>query len=166
MEKAETAEPTLFEERQYIGTNKSTLSLRIFLAIFCFVAYNYTDVPEVNGDLLFFLGVAILVISVILLFVTHLHTSVIKGAIMLDGFWGNRKVKIPVDSLVAAEVTRYSTYIINNPVYNLHRDGVIKFYTGGKDAVKITDRDGMIYLIGTHKPEELLRVIQDQIKKT
>lgn len=156
----------LFEERQYIGSNKSTLSLRIFLAIFCFVAYYFTDVPEVNGDLLFLLGVIILVISVLLLFVTHIHTRIYKGYVSLDGTFNKRKVKIPFDTVVNAGKTKYSRYIINNPVYNLHQDGVIKFYTGGKDAIKLTDRDGLIYIIGTHKPEEFLRVIQDQMKKS
>jgi hypothetical protein len=153
----------LFEERQYIGANKSTLSLRIFLAIFCFVLYYFTDVPEVDGDLLFFLGVAILVISVILLFVTHIHTRIYREFILLDGYWGNKKVKIQLNSIVKAEKSRYSQYIINNPVYNLHRSGVIKFYTGGKEAIRLTDKDGMVYLVGTNKPEEFLRVISGLI---
>ena len=153
-------EAILFEERQYLGTNKSNLSLRIFLALFCFAAGYYTDVPEVNGDLLFLLGFVILVISVILLFVTHIHTSIYSNYILLEGFLGKRKIKIPIVTIVNIEKTAYSRYIINNPVYNLHRSGVIKFYTGGKDAIKLTDRDGFQYLIGTHKPEEFLRVVQ------
>jgi ABC-type transport system involved in multi-copper enzyme maturation permease subunit len=154
----------LFEERQFIGTNKSSLSLRIFLALFCFVAYYYTDVPEINGDLFFVVGIAILVISVILLFITHIHTRISGGMLTLDGFPGSRKVEIPVDSITKAEKTRYSTYFINNPVYNLHRSGIVKFYTGGKDAIRLTDREGKQYLIGTHKPEEFLRVVLEQIR--
>lgn len=149
----------LFEERQFIGYNKSTLSLRIFLAIFCFVLYHYTDVPKVNGNILFFLGMAILIISVALLFVTHIHTRIYKDHILLDGYLGNKKVRIENDAIIKAEKTNYSPYIINNPVYNLHRSGIIKFYTGGKDAVRLTGKDGMVYLIGTHKAEEFLRVL-------
>ncbi|HMT28391.1 MAG TPA: hypothetical protein PKD91_03835 [Bacteroidia bacterium] len=156
---------TLYEERQFIGANKSSMSLRIFLALFCFVAYYYTDVPEVNGDLLFLLGVTILVISVLLLFVTHIHTRIYKGYILLDGAFNARKVKIQLDSIVKAEKINYSTYIINNPVYNLHREGVIKFYTGGKEAVRLTDREGLKYIIGSHKPDEFLRVIHQQMIK-
>ena len=151
----------LFEERQYLGTNKSNLSLRIFLALLCFAVGYYTDVPEVNGDLLFLLGIVILVISVIMLFVTHIHTQIFSNYILLEGFLGKRKIKIPVETLTNIEKTAYSKYIINNPVYNLHRSGVIKFYTGGRDAIKLTDRDGFQYLIGTHKPEEFLRVVQE-----
>jgi hypothetical protein len=153
----------LFEEKQFIGANKHTLTLRIFLALFCFTVYFYSDLPEQGGDLLFFLGAAIMVISVILLFVTHLHTVVHEGFLLLTGILGTRKVKIQLSTIVSAERTQYSTYIINNPVYNLHVDGTIKFYTGGSDAVKLTDRDGLVYLIGTHKPEELLRVISEQL---
>ncbi|HEX5001789.1 MAG TPA: hypothetical protein VFW78_04785 [Bacteroidia bacterium] len=153
----------LFEERQFIGANKHTLTLRIFLSLVCFIVYFYTELPEQNGDLLFFLGVAILVISVILLFVTHLHTVVYQGYIILTGVLGTRKVKIQIDTLVSAERVKYSTYIINNPVYNLHVDGVIKFYTGSREAVKLTDRDGLNYIIGTNKPEELVRVITEQL---
>jgi len=154
----------LFEEKQYLGTNKSTLSLRIFLALFCFVAYYYTDIPEVNGDLLFLLGVVILVISAVLLFITHIHTRIYPGFILIDSFGGNRKIKIPLTNIVSATKGPYSSYIINNPAYNLHRDGVIKFYSGGKDAVRITDRDGLVYLIGTHKAEELARIINEQLQ--
>ena len=151
-----------FEERQNLGTNKHTLSLRIFLALFCFVAYYFTDVPEINGDLLFIVGIAILLISLVLLFVTHIHITVNDGNIHFESSLKSSSVKIPVNSIVSVEKTKYSNYIINYPVYNLHRDGVISFYTGGKDAVKLTSRDGVVYLIGTHKPEELARVISEQ----
>lgn len=155
----------IFDERQYIGTNKQTLSLRIFLALFCFTAYNFTDVPELNGDLLFILGVAIMLISVVLLFVTHIHTTIDKNFVTLEGFMGKGQVQIPIKTIVNAEKMIYSHYIINNPVYNLHRDGRIKFYSGGKEAIRITTADKVEYIIGTHKPEEFLRVIREQIAK-
>lgn len=146
----------IFDERQYLGTNKQTMSLRIFLALFCFVAYFYTDSPESNGELLFILGVAILVISVVLLFVTHIHLTVDKNSIQITGILNSSKVEIPLKSIVSAEKIVYSKYIINNPVYNLHRNGTIKFYSGGKDAVKLTCSDGLVYIIGTHKPVEFM----------
>lgn len=156
---------TRFEEKQFIGANKSTLSLRIFMALFCFVAYYFTDVPEINGDLLFFMGIAILLISVILLFVTHIHTRIFDNVILLETFWSKRKVEIPVNTLIKAERTQYSQYIINNLAYNLHRSGIVKFYTGGREALRLTDKSGMVYLIGTNKPEEFLRVVLEQMKQ-
>lgn len=156
----------LFEERQFIGYNKHTLSLRLFLAIFCFVAYYFTDIPEVNGDLLFFLGIAILIISVILLFVTHIHTVIDDKHIRIDGFMKSGKVLIPVDQVSNAEKTPYSKYLINYPVYNLHKNGTIRFYTGGHEAVLITMRDGSAYLIGSKKAGELVAVLRELTGKS
>jgi hypothetical protein len=153
----------LFEEKQYLGYNKFGLLRALVLTLFCFVAYYYTENREQFGDLFFVLGVSILVLSIIFLFVKHLHTKVYKGSIVLDGIWTTRKVKIDLNSIVKAERIPYSKYHLNNPVYNLHIKGVVRFYTMGKDAVKLTDKDGLIYKIGSQKTEELHRVISSQI---
>ncbi len=68
---------------------------------------------------------------------------------ILDGLWTTRLVKIDLNSIVKVERTKYSSYIINNPVYNLHTKGKIRFYAGGKEAISLTDRDGLEYIIGT-----------------
>jgi hypothetical protein len=151
----------LFEERQYIGYNKHTLSLRLFLAIFCFVAYYFTDIPEVNGDLLFFLGIAILLISLILLFVTHIHTVINPQEIIIEGIMHSGKTRVPVNEMIKAEVTPYSRYIINYPVFNLHRNGSIRFYTGGRTAVRIYLKNDTTILLGSRKAQEMARVINE-----
>lgn len=157
---------SLFEEKQYIGFNRYSILRRLVLAIFCFVAYFYSEERELKGDLFFFLGIAILVISILALFVLHLHTRVFPDHIILDGLWTTRKVKIALDKIVKAETAEYSKYFLNNPVYNLHIKGTIRFYTGGKHAINLTDSDGLVYRIGTQKPEEFLRVIQPLLKKS
>ncbi len=43
---------------------------------------------------------------------------------------------------------------------------MIRFYTGGYDAIKLTDKDGLIYMIGTQKIEELTRIIKNIIKNS
>ena len=73
-------------------------------------------------------------------------------------------VKINTGSLISAKHVKYSKYIINRSVYNLHFKGRIRFYTRGPDAVELTDKDGLIYLIGSQKAEELTRVINNKIK--
>ena len=153
----------LFEEKQYLGYNKFGLLRNLFLSLFCFVAYYYTENREEFGDLFFVLGISILALSIIFLFVKHLHTKVYSGSIVLDGIWTTRKVKIDFNSIVKAEHTPYSQYHLNNPVYNLHIKGVVRFYTVGKDAVKLTDKDGLIYLIGSQRADELHRVINSQL---
>jgi hypothetical protein len=73
-------------------------------------------------------------------------------------------VKIDLNSIVKAEKGKYSRYLFNNPVYNLHTKGTIRFFTAGKDAIHLTDRDGLIYVIGSQHVNELYRAIMEEMK--
>lgn len=158
-----TEEKLLFEERQYLGYNKYSILRRMVLALFCFVAYYYTEDREKNAGLLFLLGIVLLVVSIFTLFVLHLHTKVYQNRIELNGLWTMRKVKIDLAGITKIEKAPYSVYWLNNPAYNLHIKGTIRFYTSGKDAVLLTDKDGLIYRIGTQKQEELYRILASLI---
>ena len=129
------------------------------MAVFCLIAYWVTENRERNGDLLLLVGCAILLLSVFMLFLLQYRTIISNKSIILNGLWTTRLVKIDLNSIVKVEKVPYSKYFLNNPVYNLHRNGTIKFYAGGKDAVKLTDRDGLIYIIGTQKQSELYNAI-------
>lgn len=153
-----------FHEKQYLGRDYNFISIRMVMAIFCFIAYYWTENRERNGELLLVAGCAILTISVIMLFVLHYKTIVKNKAIILNGLWTTRLVKIDLNSIVKVEKGDYSKYFLNNPVYNLHRNGTIRFYAGGKDAVRLTDRDGLIYIIGTQKALELFNAINTEMK--
>jgi len=153
----------IFEEKQYLGYNKYSIIRRMVLALFCFIAYYWTEGREENGDLLFLLGILIIVISVVLLFILHLHTRLYSDHLMLDGLWTTKKVKIDLRNITAVEKVKLSGSMLNNPVYNLHYKGTIRFYSGGREAVKLTDKDGLIYLIGTHKSDELTRLVKEKI---
>lgn len=160
-----------FEEKQYLGLNKSSLLTRSVIAIFCFLAYYFSGqmgLPEGQrpDEFLFFVGIAILAISLLLIFVMHIHTKVENGSVILDGLWTARKVKVDLASITSVEKVPYSQYLMNRPVYNLHRKGRIKFYTRGNEAVKLTDKDGLIYLIGSQKATELERVLKNRIGQT
>ena len=152
-----------FIEKQYLGLNKMSLTRRMSLAIFCFVAYYWRENHEKSGDLYFFLGIAIMMISILLLFILHFKTQVKNGSIILDGLWTSRKIKIDTGSIVTAKKVQYSKYFLNRAVYNLHLKGTIRFYTRGIDAVELIDKDGLVYLIGSQKSEELTRVIQKKL---
>lgn len=154
-----------FLEKQYLGRDYNFISIRMVMAMFCFVAYYLTENRDKNGDLLLLVGCGILVISVLMLFLLHYRTIVINKALILDGLWTTRLVKIDLNSIVKIEKTPYSKYFLNNPVYNLHRNGTIRFYAGGKDAVKLTDRDGLVYIIGTQKQSELFNILQEALNK-
>ena len=88
-----------FFEKQYLGLNRMCLSRRIAFALFCFVAYYWRQNHEKSGELFFFVGVAILVISVLLVFILHFETKVQNRSIILDGLWTSRKVKIDLGSI-------------------------------------------------------------------
>ncbi len=160
-----TTTEIFFDEKQRLGFNKFTLTFRLALAAFCYIAYYFTDDREKNGDLLLWIGNIILLISIIMFFIVHLHTRVIKGAVELTGLWSMKKVKIDLGSIVKAECKPYHTNQFNNPTYNLHFKGTIRFYTSGKDAVVLTDKDGLNYMIGTQRSTDLFNSIQQQMKK-
>ena len=154
-----------FIEKQYLGLNKMSLARRISLAIFCFIAYYWRENHDKSGELYFFIGIGIMVISMLLFFILHFETKVINGSIILDGLWTSRKVKIDTASIVSANKVKYSKYFLNRSVYNLHLKGTIRFYTRGVDAVELIDKDGLVYLIGSQKAEELARLINIKLNK-
>lgn len=158
-------QPILFEEKQYLGFNAYSISRRMVLAIFCFVAYYYTENREQDADLLFVLGIFILVVSVVMLFVKYLHIKVTDNAVILTGMQKKRLVKIDLVGINKAEKTVYSKYHLNNPAFNVHVQNSIKFYAGGRDAIRLTDRDGLTYLIGTSKADEFYRIVNELIQK-
>ena len=90
-----------------------------------------------------------------MMYLLHYQTVVTGNNVTLSGLWTTSLVKIDLTSIVKVEKKEYSRFIFNNPVYNLHKNGEIRFYAGGKEAVWLTDRDGLVYIIGTHKPEAL-----------
>jgi hypothetical protein len=154
-----------FKEKQYLGLNKMSLTRRMSLAIFCFIAYYWRENHDKAGELYFFIGIAIMVISIILIFILHFETKIKNGSIILDGLWTSRKIKIDTASIVSVQKVIYSKYFLNRSVYNLHLQGTIRFYTRGTDAVELIDKDGLVYLIGSQKAEELARVINNKLKK-
>jgi len=152
-----------FLEKQYFGLNKMSLAGRMGLAIFCFIAYYWQENHGKSGDVYFFLGIGIMLISIFLFFILHFKTQVINQSIILDGLWTTRRIKINLSSLIDVKIVKYSKYILNSAVYNLHLKGTIRFYTRGDNAVELTDKDGLVYLIGSQKAEELTRIIKNKL---
>lgn len=158
------SEKTVFTEKQYLGREFIPITIRLVLAMFCFAAYVFTDERENTGNLLAVVGFAIIIISIIMGFLLHFRTRVQNKSVLLNGLWTTRLVKIDLNSIVAVEKAPYSRYLFNNPVYNLHSKGFIRFYAAGRDAIYLTDRDGLVYIIGSQHPNELLRAIQEEMK--
>ncbi len=158
------SEKPIYTENQYLGREFIPITVRMVLAIVCFAIYALTDEGDKNGDLLAVVGFAILIISIIMGFLLHFRTRVQNKSILLNGLWTTRLVKIDLNSIIKVEKGPYSRYLFNNPVYNLHSKGTIRFFAAGKEAIHLTDRDGLVYIIGSQHPNELLRAIQAEMK--
>jgi hypothetical protein len=158
------SDKAVFVEKQYLGREWIPITIRLVLALFCFAAYFFTDERERNGDLLAIVGFVIIIISIIMGFLLHFSTKVENKSVLLDGLWSTRRVKIDLNSIVKVEKGTYSRYLFNNPVYNLHTKGTIRFYAAGNDAIHLTDRDGLVYIIGSQHANEFLRALNTEMK--
>lgn len=153
-----------FFEKQYIGRDYIRICIRLIMAAFCFAAYVYERDRDNTQDLFLVVGFGIIGVSILLLFLIQYKTTIDQKRIIIDGLWSTKKVVIDLHSIVKVRKDTYSSYLFNNPVYNLHRKGSIRFYSSGKDAVVLTDRDGLEYYIGTQRPNEMYLVIQEEMR--
>lgn len=158
------SEKPIYIEKQYLGREFIPITIRLVLSMVCFAAYFMTEAADRN-NLLVVVGFAIIIISIVMGFLLHFSTRVQNKSVLLDGLWTTRLIKIDLNSIIKAEKGPYSKYLFNNPVYNLHTKGAIRFYTGGNDAIHLTDRDGLRYIIGSQHANELLRAILEEMKK-
>lgn len=153
-----------FLEKQYIGRDYIRIAIRLVMAAFCFGVYVYERDRDNTVDLFLVVGFGIIGVSIVLLFLIQFKTIVENKTVILDGLWTTKKVKIDLNSIVSVKKANYSNFIFNNPVYNLHKKGTIRFYSSGKDAIVLTDRDGLEYFIGTQRPNEMYLVIKEEMK--
>jgi hypothetical protein len=151
--------------KQNTAHNNLVLSDILFKPKYCFIMYYFRENQQKTGDAYFFIGISMIIISILLFFVLHFRTEIDRNSIILDGLWTTRKVKINIDNLVQVKIVSYSKFIFNRTVYNLHFQGKIRFYTRGEYALELVDKDGLIYLIGSQKAEELHRVLNEKINK-
>ncbi len=154
-----------YTEKQYIGRDYIRICIRLVMASFCFGAYVHQRDRDNTVDLFLIVGFGIIAISIILLFLIQYKIKIENKSVVIDGLWTAKKVKIDLNSIVKVRKDIYSNYFFNNPVYNLHKKGSIRFYSSGRDAIVLTDRDGLEYHIGTQRPNEMYMVIQAEMKK-
>ena len=156
----------LFEEKQYLGYNQFYLIIRLIIAGGCLFSFFFSDesIQDDSSNLFLILGISVLFISVLLFLVLHIKTEVRDNFIIISGFWTARVVKIDLRNIVFCEKVKYSKFSLRRTVYNLHLKGRVKFFTHGNWAVEITDKDGLKYRIGSQRPDELLKVINNLVK--
>ncbi len=159
-----------FEEQQYHGLNRHSLVRRLLLAVFCFVTYYWSENPkpvvvgelrigEYPGDvqygtLFFVLGIAMIALSVLLLFVPHMKVLVSETEIILQGKFPPRMVRIPLSAIQSVRKVQIRPSIFNRPVFNLLTKNRVRFYTWGNEMIEITSKEGQVYRIGTQKANE------------
>ncbi|TKC07353.1 hypothetical protein [Pedobacter frigoris] len=153
-----------FFEKQYIGRDYIRICIRLVMAAFCFAAYVYERDRDNTQDLFLVVGFSIIAVSIALLFLIQYKTIIDNKRIIIDGLWSAKRVEIDLNTIKNVRKDTYSNYFFNNPVYNLHRKGSIRFYSSGKDVVVLTDMDGFEYYIGTQRPNEMYLVIQAEMK--
>jgi hypothetical protein len=169
----------LFEEKQYLGYNKFSVLWRTLLALFCFIAYYWSENPKPvdvsgirigpypadtnSGSLLFLMGIVILIISALLVFVLHIHTRVTPLGIEIKGLWTSRVINIPMTDIVSVKKSRYKRAFLNRPVYNLHYEGKIRFYTRGNELLEVTTKGGTVYKLGSQRADELKNLLSKQL---
>lgn len=169
-------EPVKFEEQQYHGLNRHSIVRRLLLSVFCFVTYYWSENPKpVNvanihigeypgdvqyGTLFFVLGLALLALSVMLLFVPHMKVQVSETEIILHGKFPPRVVRIQLSAISSVRKIHIRPSIFNRPVFNLLTKGRVRFYTWGNEMVEITSKEGQVYRIGTQKANELRALLK------
>lgn len=171
----------LFEERQYLGHNKQSLLRRLIISICCFIAYYWSENPksvnvsgiqigsypiqqvENSGQLFFLLGIAILIVSIVMMFIVHIHTIVNNEGVLLTGLWTSKKINIPFTDIASVHKKRYKRDWKGLPVFNLHKKKNVRFYTKGFDIIELVTTSGYTYKIGTQRSVELEQIIQQAL---
>ncbi|SOD18062.1 hypothetical protein [Pedobacter xixiisoli] len=151
-------------EKQYIGRDYIRICIRLVMAAFCFAVYVYERDRDNTVDLFLVVGFGIIAVSIILLFMVQYKTTIENKKVVIDGLWTAKKVVIDLNNIKEIRKETYSRYFFNNPVYNLHKNGTVRFFSSGRDAVVLTDRDGLQYYIGTQRPNEMYLVLQNEMK--
>lgn len=169
----------LFEENQYQGLNKHSLVRRMLLSVFCFVAYYWSENPKPvdvsiihigeypgdvrYGELFFVLGLAVLALSVVLLFVRHMKTTINEQEITVKGQFPPRTATITIESIREVRKVMIRPSIFNRPVFQLQTRDRIRFYTWGNEMIEIVSKSGVVYRIGSQRATEFLNVLKTRL---
>jgi hypothetical protein len=153
------SEDVTFLEKQYMGFNRFGLMRRMVITLFCFVFYFTSDDTQGNtADIFFYLGIGILVMSAGALLISHLETRIEGNTLTLIGPMTHKKVVIEMSDISDVVVMPYSKFLMNRPMFNLHRKNARRFYTHGNGCVEFTANGERIKL-GTQRAEELKRIL-------
>lgn len=163
-----------FKERQFLGFNKFHSLIRLFLLLFCFIAYYwsenpkpvYTDIgnirigayPGINypnsGEVFFLLGILIILLSITLLFIPHFSIETNHSHLTIKRIFNSKTVTIPFSEITFLKIKKHPKNFSTTLLFDVEKKGVNTFFTQSDQALEITTKSGKKYSIGTNKPFE------------
>ena len=150
-----------FLEKQYLGFNRFGLVRRMVIMLFCFIFYFASDDTQGDtADLFFYIGIVILVMSGGAMLISHLETKIDGNKLVLSGPMTHRKVEMDIKGISDIKVEPYSKFLMNRPMFNLHKKDARRFYTHGIHCVAFNSPDAENIKLGTQRPEELKRALE------
>lgn len=130
------------------------------IALFCFLVFYYTEDRMRNADILFVIGLILLLISIVLLFVGYLQITVTDTELILRGLPKTRIRRYPLSAIQDIQLGPYSEFHLNNPRFAVRVDNKIVFYCTGRDAVRVQLHGGENLIIGSLRAAELALALQ------
>jgi len=169
-----------FKEKQFLGYNQFYILIRLVLALFCFIAYYWSENPKPvytiignfrigsypaknipnSGELFFLMGIAIIIFSITLMFIPHFKIKGNKEQITLIKFLSKKKIEIPLQEITFVRCKKVKGNLFLGTLFNNEKQGIKNFFTNGDDAVEFTLSSGKRFLIGTNKPMELIMFVK------
>jgi hypothetical protein len=169
-----------FKEKQFLGYNQFYILIRLILALFCFIAYYWSENPKPvytiignfrigsypakdipnSGEIFFLMGIAIILFSIALMFIPHLKINANKEQITLMKFPSKNKIEIPLKEITFVRCKKMKGNLFSGTLFNTEKQGIKNFFTNGEDAVELTLSSGKRFLIGTNKPMELVMFVK------
>lgn len=148
-----------YHERQYLGFNRFGIIRRTVIALFCLIFFYASDSNDQTRNLFFILACVILALSLVSLMIQHLETRLDGTTLTLAGPMTFKKVELDMNELESVEVAPYSRLMLNRPVFNLHRNGSLRFYTYGRWSVVLKMKSGETIYLGTQRPDGLKEIL-------
>ena len=75
-----------------------------------------------------------------------------------------KKVEMDLDGIKYVEVKPYSKFLLNRPMFNLHKKNSQRFFTYGHWCVEFKTKDGQVVTLGTQRPNGLKEILSKFVK--
>lgn len=155
-----------YHEKQYLGYNRFGIIRRMVIALFCLVFYATSQVDDQTKNVFFLLAIVVLVLSLISLLIQHLETRLEGSKLTLIGPVSFKKVELELKDLKSLEIKPYSRFLLNRPMFNLHKRNSIRFFTHGNWCVEFETKNGELITLGTQRPQGLYEILSKFLAST